>query len=600
MPLNHQQKNTIKKNRKVLTLSELSQRLGVSKEEIRKYIEKKWGKESFAIKENSNTKDFKSSLRDFLKTNSLSLVMLACLVFVVYFNSLDNAFLSDDLPEIVNNPKVGDLWYGISSHPFGFIRLIFYWLAYQVAGLNQIAFRLMNVFLHLGSVFLVFAIILRLHTKKIALFSSVIFAVHPVLTEGVSWISGGMYAQYTFFFLLSFLFYIYKERRNKFYFISVLFYLLSFMSHPVMPASLLLVFPLYELVFGNLRKNWIKAIPFAIIVVIYVLVNFAALPERESTLQSVHYQEKGVDNVFVLVPIAVTSYINLIFWPNDLTLYHSELGYDLTKFLIITAEFILFLSLISAAYFKKKHIFFWLAFFFISLLPTLTPFRLNWIVAERYVYLGSMGIFVSVALFLSPLLKKEKYKPLFYIILILLILPLSVRTIVRNIDWHNEDNLWIATGKTSPSSPNTHNNLGDVYGRQGDKQKALEEFQKAIELKPNYADAYHNLGNTYHELNQDDKALESYLKALEYNPRLWQSHQNIAAIYYEQRNYQKALEEFQKALSIDTKNINLMSNLGVIYLTLGDKENAKKVFSLVLQADPTNQFANQGLVEASK
>ena len=95
---------------------------------------------------------------------------------------------------------------------------------------------------------------------------------------------------------------------------------------------------------------------------------------------------------------------------------------------------------------------------------------------------------------------------------------LSVRTITRNADWKNQDTLWLATAKTSPSSPQNHNNLGDYYGRQGDLEKAAEEFKTAIKLKPNYGDAYHNLANIYHQMGEDDLAIENYRKALSFNP----------------------------------------------------------------------------------
>jgi len=260
--------------------------------------------------------------------------------------------------------------------------------------------------------------------------------------------------------------------------------------------------------------------------------------------------------------------------------------------------FIIAVFTAAVLFFKKnKSILFWLLFSLLALSPTLTPFRLNWIVAERYLYLPSLGIFALVGI---GLLKFKKYKGIIIFLFALILVALSARTILRNSDWKNEDNLWIATGKTSPSSPNNHNNLGDVYGRQGDKQKALQEFQTAIALKPNYGDAYHNLANTQRELNQLDKALESYQKALEFNPNLWQSHQNIAAIYFQSKQYGLAMESIQKALVINPKNLNLQVNLGVIYLSLGQKEKAKEIFSAILSIDPQNQIARQGLLEANK
>ncbi len=524
------------------------------------------------------------------------LLLLFFLILATYINSLNNAFLSDDLAEIVQNPNIGS-FSSVLAHPYGAIRPILYWSIIHIGGLNQILFRLINVFFHIGSVFLIYLIFKHLYSKKLALFVSAIFAVHPAISEAVVWISGGMYPQYTFFFLLSFLFYILSFKRKLFYLLSSIFYLLSFMSHPQMPLALFLIFPLWELSFGNLKKEWKKSIPFLIISIAYLLLSLGALPERETTLQTVHYQEAGIDNIFILMPIAVSSYFELTFFPKTLTLYHSELNFGPIQFIIRAILSILFLAAILLAFKKNKFIFFWLSLFLIALAPTLTPFRLNWIVAERYSYLPILGI---IAVVCSGIIKlSEKIKWLNYLIPVVIIL-LSARTIVRNIDWKNEDNLWIATGKTSPSSPNTHNNLGDVYGRWGDKQKSLRQFQTAIALKPNYADAYHNSANVYREMGQIDKALENYQNALKFNPNLWQSHQNIAAIYFDQKQYDKALENIQKAISLNPKNISLLLNLGIIYLVSDDKQKAKESFISVLSLDPQNQPAQAGLSEADK
>lgn len=538
-------------------------------------------------------------MKTFLKNHWPYLTLLLVLILTTYANSLNNAFLSDDLAEIVNNPNIGN-FSNISIHPFGFIRPLLYWIIFHIAGLNQILFRSINYFFHIGSVFVTYLLISKLYSKRVALFTASLFAIHPAIAEGVIWISGGMYPQYTFFFLLSFLFYLLVKKAKKFYWFSILSFWGAFLTHPQMPLSLFIIFPLWELCFGNLKSNWKKSIPYLLIALVYVGVAFAALPERETTLQSTHYQEGGVDNILVIIPTAISSYFELIFFPKTLTLYHSELTFGPINFTIRVLLTLLFFTGILISFKRNKIFFFWGSFFVIALAPTLTPFRLNWIVAERYLYLPIIGILVLAALGLDKLSGMAKFKWVAYTTFVVILASLSLRTIFRNIDWKNEDNLWIATGKTSPSSPNTHNNLGDVYGRWGDKQKALQEFQKAIELKPNYGDAYHNLANTYRELGQLDKALENYQNAIKFNPNLWQSYQNIAAIYFQERQYDKALENIQKAIQINPNSINLRLNLGIVYLAMGEKEKAKQVFNLVLSYDPTNQFARQGLIEANK
>lgn len=525
---------------------------------------------------------------------------LLVLILVTYGNSLNNAFLSDDLSEIVQNPNIGNFSHSFAYYPFGFIRPLLYWIAFHVGGLTPAIFRFINLFFHAGSVLLIYLILSRLHSKTVALIVATIYAVHPGISEAVVWISGGSYPQYTFFFLLSLLFYILSAKKKLFYLLSSIFFLLTFMSHPQMPLALFVIFPLYELCFGDLKKNWKKTIPYLVITIAFSVIVLNSLHERESTLQTVHYQQQGIDNPFILIPIAVSSYFELTFLPLTLTLYHSELSFGQIEFAIRAVATLLFMVITLLSFKKNKTIFFYLSLFWISLAPTLTPFRLNWIVAERYLYLPMLGILTGGTLILVNLTQKFNLKWIYYCLIPIILLLLSVRTIVRNIDWKSEDNLWIATGKTSPSSPNNHNNLGDVYGRAGDKQKALQEFQTAIALKPDYGDAYHNLANTYRELGDKDKALENYQKAIQFNPNLWQSYQNIGAIYFQAKQFDKALEYIQKAISINPKNVNLYINLGVIYLESGDKNKAKEVFTMILNTDPQNQLAKQGVIESSK
>jgi tetratricopeptide (TPR) repeat protein len=208
-------------------------------------------------------------------------------------------------------------------------------------------------------------------------------------------------------------------------------------------------------------------------------------------------------------------------------------------------------------YLKKSSLFLWLAFFITFLLPTALIPGIASIVAERYAYLASVGIFIIIA-FLLNLIKNNKIK---WSVFAFIVLALSIRTFIRNFDYRNQDTLWLATAKTAPSSPQNHNNLGDYYGRQGDLARAVDEFKKAIELNSRYGDAHHNLANTYHQLGQDDLAIENYQKALSFNPNLWQSHQNLAAIYYSNNQLDQAKDELAKALAIVPNNQNLKAAL---------------------------------------
>ncbi|MBU1000779.1 tetratricopeptide repeat protein [Patescibacteria group bacterium] len=534
-----------------------------------------------------------------IRKHRFSLLFLLALVLIVYGNSLNNSFLSDDLAEIVQNPNIGN-FNDIFSHGIGYIRPFLYWVVFQIGEFNPALFRSINIFFHLGSVFLVYTLFNLLYSKRLSFLVACLFAVHPAISETVVWISGGMYTQYGFFFLLSFVLYLSSRERISLYWLSVTAYFLSFMSHPQMPLALFLIFPLFEGTFGNLKKNWFKMLPYFLVALVFLLITLSALPERQTALQTTHYQQGGMDNPLITVPVSITSYFELTLFPKTLTLYHSELSFGKTEFAGRFLITLAFFATLAISYRKNKFIFFWLSFFLITLLPTLNPFRLNWLVAERYLYIPIIGILAIVGLGFDKLISSAKLRQTGYILFAITIILFSLRTVVRNTDWKNQDNLWIATGKTSPSSPNTHNNLGDVYGRQGDKLAALQEFQKAIELKPDYGDAYHNLANTYGELGQLDKALENYQNALKFNPNLWQSYQNTAAVYFEQKKYDLALLNFQKAVQMNPGNLPLQNAIGIVYLSMGDKDKARDIFQQLLNIDPNNQTLKQELLETNK
>lgn len=544
-----------------------------------------------------NILDF--SIGNFIKKNWLVFLALTILVFISYANSLINNFVSDDLGIVRNANLFKNFTHPAFHSFFDFSRAFTYYIILNLWGLNPFYFRLISLLFHLGVTYLLFIIISLFYKNKIGLLSASIFAVHPILSETVVWISAGIYLQYSFFFLLSFLIYLLSSKNKKLYIFSVITFFFSIFASE-RAAALSLIFPLFELCFGDIKRNWKKIIPYFVLGVVFLLFSLIHVQERVLDLQNNYFQGKVVMNPLIQIPVAITSYFELIFWPQNLTLYHSELNSTQFNFIARLIVFIIFLGLIFVSYKKEKIFFFWSCFFIISLLPTLTPFGISWIVAERYVYLGSVGIFVLFSFLLIKLLKVKEAKMIIYSIFSIILIILSVRTILRNVDWQNEDNLWISTAKTSPSSPNTHNNMGDVYARHRDLPNAAIEFQRAIKIKPNYPEAYHNLANILEQMGDIDKAIENYKKAIELNPNLWQSYENLAGVYLSKNEYKQASQVLEKAISINSSNINLILDLGIVNLKSGNKDKAKELFLEVLKTDPNNQKAKMGIEELRK
>ncbi len=530
-----------------------------------------------------------------LNNKRAHIVILIIFVCAAYLNSLPNALVSDDVYGILNNSKINK-FSSVTGQPLFFLRTLIYFIVVNVCGKAAIFFRLINICFHLCAVLTAYLLISRLYTPTTAFFAAGIFAVHPIEIEAVGWISGGIYAQYGFFLLLAFLFYSLHTKNKKFYLAALISFLLALVS-----CEKAAVFPLilvtFIMCFGNLKKEWKKSLPFFAISLFWVIACLLNIKGRINTQTLIYSQKPELLNPLIQIPIAITSYLELIFWPKGLTLYHSEPNFTWNEYLIRLVLLVIFLAATVYTFKRQRRLSFWPAFFIISLLPTLTPLGVSWVVAERYVYLGSLGIFMVVALALEKFRKIKKAETAVYFIYFAIIAALAARTVMRNIDWKNEDNLWIATAKVSPSSPNTHNNMGDLYYRHGDLPNALREFNRAIELNPDYADAYHNLASTYRLMGKLKEAEEAYKRAIALKPILWQSYQDLTTMYFQAGEYDAAKASSIQAININPQDPGLHFNLFTVYLKLGEREKAKEELRNTLRLEPENRIAAKALRE---
>jgi len=577
-----------------MTVEIMSRSLGVEEAVVGEYLGERQGKrvkkEDKGLEE--RLEDF--SVKEFVKVNWKIFLLLFVLVIVAYANSLGNTFVSDDIRGIVKSENIGN-FSAIFSSPFAsfkFFQPTLLFLVHSVFGKSAIAFRVVNILFHGGVVSLVFLLVTLLHDRKTGILAACLVAVHPLLTESVTWISGGGHVVYTFFLLLSFVFYVFGLKKKKYFYWSLLplFLALSVSEKAVIFPLILLVFVFS---FGLGKKEYKKLAVIFTPAILVGLVFLSMLSDRLAWLKEAHYHSGGMANMFSQVPVAISSYLGLMFWPVKLTLYHSEMNFTSFQFALKILVCLLFGGTVAYLWFKKRRWSFWPLLFFISLWPTLTPFGVSWVVAERYVYFGTIGIMVIVALLFKKLLEKESLRMAGLVFFGLIVAALTVRTVVRNRDWKDEGSLWLAAAKTSPSSHQNHNNLGDYYGQQGDFQKAEEEFKRAIELKPNYADAYHNLGNTYRRMGKQEEALKSYEKALEFNSKLWQSYHQIAALYFETGEFEKSGEYLKEALELNPEQEVLRSGLALVYMQQGRLEEAREILEEILEINPGNERAKE-------
>ncbi|MCX6791985.1 MAG: tetratricopeptide repeat protein [Candidatus Gottesmanbacteria bacterium] len=405
-------------------------------------------------------------------------------------------------------------------------------------------------------------LIVRKHARTLVAFvAGLLFAIHPLAVESVTWIAGGVvYSYAAFFFLLSL--YWYRNVSLVGRILSLLSFILALgMSDKALP--LFIIFGLYEWMFGDLKKHWKQWVPYIVVTIPFVLFYTTRIGSRISGVEDITNQQiSGLYNPLLQLPFAISWYAQLFVWPKHLTLYHVGLFHSWTEVVIRMVATGVYLGVTLVGLVRKKSWGFWLAWVVLTLGVTLLPIHIAWIVAERYVYLGFIGFCVVSGMLYDRIVSSKKWgvAVIGMCVGIIAVIALCTRTMLRGSEWRSQDSLWVATLRESPEEPKSWNNMGDVYARHGEYDKSIEALTQAIKINPQYADAYHNIGNTYIQMKKYDEAMPYLKKSLSMNPNMWQSYQDLAVIAAEKKDYQQALEYIEKALKINPTDALLQQN----------------------------------------
>ena len=169
---------------------------------------------------------------------------------------------------------------------------------------------------------------------------------------------------------------------------------------------------------------------------------------------------------------------------------------------------------------------------------------------------------------------------------LIILLALGIAVFKRNSTWKDEITLWKDVAGNSAYKARGHNNLGLVYDGFDRADEAIEEFQKAIRLKSDYAPAHNNLGTVYYGLGRADEAIEEYQKAIRLKPGYALAHNNLGLVYGKLGRVDEAIEEFRKAIRLSPGMWQAYYNLGLAYEKKGLKEEALKEYEEALRIKP--------------
>ena len=148
--------------------------------------------------------------------------------------------------------------------------------------------------------------------------------------------------------------------------------------------------------------------------------------------------------------------------------------------------------------------------------------------------------------------------------------------------------------------PNIYYTYGNIQKKLKKFDNAIDSFQKAINLNPNFSEAYNNLGNTKKIINKRVEAINHYKKAILIKEDNIEALINLSIILKENNNYEDLINVYKKILKLDNNNVKTIYNLGSAYLFLGDINKGRECFEKAIQIDKSHVPSLRNYVSITK
>ncbi|MBW1824581.1 MAG: tetratricopeptide repeat protein [Deltaproteobacteria bacterium] len=581
--ISNKKRKFIKRNYKQLSIEELARQTGLTPHVIRSLIDEY----STEIPGKDQSTQTQNRALTFLswKIILLTALLFAAVIIIIYSPSLQSPFVFDDMRNIQDNPRIHTTRVSqltellFSKEISRRIGLMSFALNYYFGGLNTFGYHLVNVIIHILNgltLFILSYTILTLPSNegkerenalRIAFLGSLLWLVHPIQTQAVSYIVQRLTSLAALFFLLSLLCYMkgrvnQAKKRMALFMLSILFGLLA-VGTKQNAATLPFFIILSELLFFHPQPFKIKRKKFIFLMTLvglFILVAVVYLGPDFITKWTLSYERRGwtpLERVLTQ-PRVVIFYLSLLIFPypsrlnldHDFPLSHS-LFTPFTTFLSL----VVIISFLAFAIFliKRNRLISYAIFWFFGNLvieSSIIPLEL---IFEHRLYLPSMALIIVVLGLCFSLSKREWGKWVTGLI-ILLTLLFSYWTYERSSVWRGPLSLWEDAAQKSPHIARPHYNLGNAYKNSDRLDEAIAEYKRALAINPNYLDALYNLGNTYLKKGKLDKAIDMYKKALAISPNFSRAHRNLGSAYLKKGENKLAITHFNMVKEIDAKS----------------------------------------------
>jgi len=562
------------------------------------------------------------------KRTAIAAVLIFVLALAAYVNSFDGEYHYDDIHQVVKNTGIRDpaniprfftsgrlgtyLMSMKGYRPFVYSSFA---VNYAVSGECVWSYHLFNFLSHCLDALLVFILVYmvlgtagRREASGTALFVSLAFALHPIQTSAVSYISGRAVPMMTFFYLAGFICFLRFRAasggRSGAYICAAAAPVMYFMGllTKETAVSLPAVMLVYDLVFtirredykARKRGTWLYYLPFLAGLAVFIVI-------RRSVAGYLTLADKpyGGWEYLLSEARALLMYVRLLVFPVnqnfDYNMFPAESfgAWQAVAFAAVSIAAVALYRLRT----RNPAVTFFGAWFLLTVTPESSVIPISDIAVEYRLYLPSIGFIAAMALLVSGYFKTRSYR---YVPAVALLVFFGCLTLNRNAVMATEHGLWQDVVRKSPGSARAHLNLGIAFANEKRYKDAVSEFGLALTVEPRFLYRYdvliyNNLGLSCQRMGRAADAEAWFMKALTRQPKYREANINLAMLYTDEGRYDDALGYLGRVLSIDPGNAPAHYRTAVVLSRMGRVADAQKEMELAYRYAPKDFDVNYDL-----
>jgi protein O-mannosyl-transferase len=574
-------------------------------------------------------------------------MLIAIFAFTLYVQSVNHDYTLDDHKVIDQNsltttglagiPTIlkTDYWYGSGNDElrgpiYRPTSLLLYAIVWEFSPNNPHAYHFINVLLYALTCLTLFSVLCKLFKQNLllSLICTLFYAAHPIHTEVVNNIKSVDEILCFLFALLSIRSLLAYSSSKSIQFIiwgGVCFFL-SLLSKETGVAFLLII-PLVLFFFSENFKKSILSVTILLISITICWLVIRAIVFRDlnqniitatSPLNNTLYAAPDVSSRYATAFYILLRYVVLLLFPHPLT---SDYNFAQIKIqdigdpgAILGVIFYGAIGIYAILNFKKKNIItFGILFYLLSLAPVSNIFFLGGSsMAERFLYIPSLGFCLIIAYFIVKLSKAEtnrasytNFKVFFgtytsvLSLAFAIMLLYSIKTFSRSKDWKDTLTIYSRDIQVSPNSATANELLGNSLirrtatstnhqNRLDTLNLAKQYLKRALEIAPGFFYASSNLGYVYLIENNADSAYIFLSEGVKHGPNDINLNNNLGSSLLILKRYDEAIKVFSHLLSLNPKFEAGYTNLTSAYLSKGDNNNALLYSLKLIAINPSN------------